>query len=611
MIEGEQTVSTSRRKRNQDGKTKKLSVEEILSKAMRGERLSSEEFFALDPLDYIEDPMALYKDMNGIEYELQFPSPLPILGQNMKMLPMPTVLNELVKHRKCSLDDPKYYKLIHPPMLGIDVDLISEDMINPNPKPPNDPLHADDIEILEEVARVLDDTSILGPRYYKTKGLAIPENIATSWDERGKNDTGLTGSIRSKSLEAKQRDEAVKDAVWLKNTYYLSNNQTESVHAFTSRDDQKRNIERKIKKEASLYSSSTYEKINADFDAVKQPATSDKPGIQVEWELPLLPDTYLVADNHILVDFDIDPAQTIMEKQTDKNQNILRQIPHRIISRVENISAKKGGKKMSVALSIINTKSLQTIEDSTCSKNDKIQAEYQWARQYQLRFVPDDSQRMVLFIHENHATYLTEGVDKRIECDRCRMPEAARLDNEIRHHTWNGQTSILYHNTSAFTARERNQKREKRRIYNHNVSEDEDDEDILDPAITDGQQEMNNNNNNEKKDHQPQDDDEMDLDDSFEQKHVTNYEQLPPTALPNQKQSSVAEADIFGDDEEDDAAKVTEKQRQPTSTAMETDIFGDDDSDEDQVADKNKEQTNKETAAMDDLFGGDDSDDDL
>mmetsp|Transcript_5872 Transcript_5872/g.7575 ORF Transcript_5872/g.7575 Transcript_5872/m.7575 type:complete len:355 (-) Transcript_5872:159-1223(-) len=272
---------------------------------------------------------------------------------------------------------------------------------------------------------------------------------------------------------------------------------------------------------------------------------------------------------------------------------------------------KKEEKKMSVALSIINTKSLQTIEDSTCSKNDKIQAEYQWARQYQLRFVPDDSQRMVLFIHENHATYLTEGVDKRIECDRCRMPEAARLDNEIRHHTWNGQTSILYHNTSAFTARERNQKREKRRIYNHNVSEDEDDEDILDPAITDGQQEMNNNNNNEKKDHQPQDDDEMDLDDSFEQKHVTNYEQLPPTALPNQKQSSVAEADIFGDDEEDDAAKVTEKQRQPTSTAMETDIFGDDDSDEDQVADKNKEQTNKETAAMDDLFGGDDSDDDL
>ena len=90
-----------------------------------------------------------------IEVEPQLHVPQPKLGP--MLMPIPSLLPEVVQHKRCSLDDPKHWTLHVEPGLGVEIDLIRGDT------PPGDPtnvLPPEDEAILKALEPLLKQATI-------------------------------------------------------------------------------------------------------------------------------------------------------------------------------------------------------------------------------------------------------------------------------------------------------------------------------------------------------------------------------------------------------------------------------------------------------------------
>ena len=463
--------------------------EMLVQKLLKGEKLSDEEFLRLDPRDPRNVPKRHTIDPTGdgkFAMDLEFRSGLPNSAPPMMMMKLPSMLPELCKHKWCELDHPKYRKLHVEPMMGIKIDLINDDKISRTAN--RQPLHPDDVKLMDMCKPFLGDDwqDVVGPRYFEAKDLPVPEKVLaklakeeadrSARDARGDdgfmgpenpmpfNDEPSTEDLKIvKSEMSKKRDEAAKDASWLKNTTYLSNDLSQRVHDFTSDVQEKGKLEaiRKAAKfdvdDEAYQSTAVVQKAEDSFRQVK----NYKPSKQVEWEVPILPefDAGAVDGTRVLVSFDDEPP----------SENDDTELPSRLVSKVQATKVKKRGQNvMSAALSL---KEKETEDEAT----------YKWSRQYQVRVVKDGTERISLTVTDQAATYQFQAAG-RFELDKCRLPETARLDDDaMLDKSWSGETHIKFVDTTAFTIQDRNALRDKkRRQGDPNVSDDEIEEMAID-----------------------------------------------------------------------------------------------------------------------------------
>ena len=505
--------------------------EKLIEKMLRGEKLSDAEFLRLDPNDPRNVPKKHIIDPDGtgkFATEVKFRSGIPPPEMPMMMLKMPSMLPELCKHKWTSMDHPMNRKLHVEPMLGVKIDLINDDKISNTEN--KEPLHPDDVKLMDMCKHLLGDEfdDIVGPRYFEAKGMPVPE-------KKKKEEDYVEKKTIVKTEEAKHRDEASKDASWLKNTSYLSNNLSGQVHAFKSDVQEKHKEEtlRIVEKYDADDDAATaaIRRAEASFDLVKK-----KDIKAVAWEVPVFPEH--TSMDGILVSFDDEPDDGPVNNE----------VPSRLISHVENTKIKRKGQNVLAAA--LSVKKKQT---------DTGVVSYDWKRQYQARVIQDGAERLALTIGDSAATYQTM-TGHRLDLDKCRMPETARGDDDAKVDGWTGETQVIYHDVPAFGAKERNELRAKRRIVDVDVSDDED---------------------------EPIEEEE---DEEAPPEAEETSAAPPPADAPTHPE------DLFGSDDDDDVPPVPDPPTTADPTPMETDdtaekaattkrqmedLFGDDDDDDD------------------------------
>jgi len=367
-----------------------------------------------------------------IELEPQLSVPAPKLGP--MLMKIPSLLPQVVQHTRCSLDDYKHWTLHVEPGLGVAIDLIRGD------SKPGDP------------------TNVLDP---------IDEALLKSLEPLM---AGATLNENGDAL-AKGKKKA-KDAVWLKNTTYLSNNLHAPVHAFGSRMGEHMAQQKEIYSETitqlqgvggeSDIQKSFSDSMKIDQTTLRHPT---KPHLRAESVLPLAPDSALWANSYVQVSIADDPDAPFRNKIIDG-----KPVPlpcDALVSKVVTTSHKKRGANVLSA-----------------SYSRPKEGSYDWERQYQLNFREEraaDGARLVLLIDEAQGavTYVAQQ-PKRMELDKGRVTDAAREDVDTPiDNAWGGVTEVSYepaegHKARGFDANTRNAWRAKMRAVDaDDVSADE------------------------------------------------------------------------------------------------------------------------------------------
>jgi len=369
-----------------------------------------------------------------IEVEPSLHVPQPKLGP--MLMPIPSLLPQVVQHKRCSLDDPKHWTLHVEPGLGVEIDLIRGDT------PAGDPtnvLPPEDEAILKALEPLLKQATI--------------------------SDAG--------DVLAKGKKKA-KDAVWLKNTTYLSNNLHAPVHAFGSRSKEQREQQRAVDQAAvsklqGVGGESDIQKSFSDAatlnkDTLRHPT---KPHLRAEYVLPVAPDSALWANSYVQVSIADDPDAPFRNKIGTDGKPL--PLPtEALVSKVVTTSHKKRG------ANVLSASYSRPKDDS-----------YDWSRQYQLNFKEEraqDGARLVLLIDEAEktATFVAPQ-PKRMELDKGRSTDAAREDADTPIDTeWSGVTEVTYeatdgHKARGFDASSRNAWRARMRAVDaDDISADED-----------------------------------------------------------------------------------------------------------------------------------------
>jgi len=356
------------------------------------------------------------------------------------LMPIPSLLPQVVQHKRCSLDDPKHWTLHVEPGLGVEIDLIRGDT------PPGDPtnvLPPEDEAILKALEPLLKQATI--------------------------SDAG--------DVLAKGKKKA-KDAVWLKNTTYLSNNLHAPVHAFGSRSKEQREQQRAVDQAAvsklqGVGGESDIQKSFSDAatlnkDTLRHPT---KPHLTAEYALPIAPDLELWANSYVQVSI-ADAPDAATRGKRDASGAPLPLPTDALVSKVCTTAHRRRGANVLSA-------SFSRPAEGAASPNT-----YGWTRQYQLNFKEEraqDGERLVLFLDpaKGIATYLQQQ-PKRMELDKGRATQAAREDLETPIDVeWSGETVLTYekapgHGAPGLDATSRNEWRAKMRaIENEGISEDE------------------------------------------------------------------------------------------------------------------------------------------
>mmetsp|Transcript_3033 Transcript_3033/g.8870 ORF Transcript_3033/g.8870 Transcript_3033/m.8870 type:complete len:441 (-) Transcript_3033:36-1358(-) len=335
---------------------------------------------------------------DGWDTELKpmFHPPMPKMGPYLMKLP--SQLEHVVKHEWCSLDEYKHWKLHCEVDVGVKIDLIKGDT------PPGDP------------------TNVLPPE---------DEELLKSLEPL------MAGATYGKETKAPSKG---KDAVWLKNTVYLSNNLHAPVHAFGSRS--KEQIAERAKIDGAKIEALDGNDVNSSFvkaaavDAatLKHPT---KPNLTAEYVLPIAPDVDLWANSYVQVSIADDPDGSARRAGRAPAVDAL-------VSKVCTTShRRRGANVLSASLSLPATDG---------------DASYQWTRQYQLNFKEEraqDGERLVLLADpaNGRCTYLRQQ-PKRMELDKGRPFETAREDAETPVDLdWSGATVVAYERDPAHRAR--------------------------------------------------------------------------------------------------------------------------------------------------------------
>lgn len=406
------------------------------------------------PLTYrLED------DLFPIDLEFMATVPAsPELGP--MLLPMPSMLKEACKYKWCSLDHPKYRRFHLEPLMGLDIDLINDD-INSNSEPR--PLDPADRKLMDLAREVLGDEEVDVIIEHGLKATKILEEMKKN---KQKKESAVDES-------AKLRETAAQGANWLKNTTYLSNNLHESVHSFKSGAEEKARLARSREQETAKEDepATAYDEAVRSFELANRPLehATDK-SLLVEWSVPIYPDALLWANNYVRVTVDNEPPPA--EPPTGR--------PAYLASQIFTTEKKsRGQKSLSTSLSVPVTSSDNALE-------------YDWARQYHLTIRDDGhaADRLVLFVdNDGRATYVPES-SKRVELDHCRIPRAAyseRRSADVKNgYAWTGKTHVKFEDTkTAFDPVDRNLIRAKLRQVNADISDDEELPPSSDPEFQD------------------------------------------------------------------------------------------------------------------------------